>query len=159
MTRKRAVWSFNPTEKEWRLEQTNGDDIDRVTFAAYASAPDLDLHFAVGGATSALHQSENKYYPAWPACTTNDGMTIYNSRTQSLRNRTLEDLAKVSVSMAARKQGWCKYIPVGTKGMLVCHAKVTGPDNGQFLGNIYNAENLEPRLNVCPPHQALCYSC
>jgi hypothetical protein len=55
--------------------------------------------------------------------------------------------------MAARKEGWCKYIPVGTKGMLVCHAKVTGPDNGQVIGNIFNSGDAEPRLNVCFPYQ------
>jgi hypothetical protein len=86
-------------------------------------------------------------------------MTIYNSEAQGLRNRTLEDLAKVSVSMAARKEGWCQYIPVGTKGMLVCHARVTGPDNGQVLRNLFDTEEVEPLLNVCSPHEALHYGC
>ena len=38
ITRKRAIWSFNPTTKEWGLVQTNGDSIDRVSHGAYASA-------------------------------------------------------------------------------------------------------------------------
>ena len=38
ITRQYAVWSFKPTSKEWGLVQTNGDDIDRVSSAAHASA-------------------------------------------------------------------------------------------------------------------------
>lgn len=156
MTRKRAVWSFNPTNEEWSFESTNGYDIDRVSSAAYTSAPDLDLHFAVGGITTVQHQSENMNYPSWAdgltPGTVNSGMTIFNSKTQSLRNRTLADLAKVSDTMAARERGWCKYIPVGTNGTLVCHARDTGPDNGQLLKDV--GDYLDPALQVCPPHQA-----
>jgi hypothetical protein len=145
-------------EQSIRVPMTRGGDIDRVSQAAYASAPDLGPAICCGGATSAQHQSENKDYPPWvrwAAGTINNSIILYNSRTQSLRNRTLEDPAKVSVSTAARKERWCKYIPVGTKGMLVYHASFTGPGNGQVIGNILNGEDIdiEPGLNVCSPHQ------
>ena len=155
ISRRRAVWSFDPTTKEWGLVQTNGDVIDRVSHAAYASAPDLDLHFAVGGVTTIRHQAENNNYPPFNIATVNNGMTIFNSSSLSLRNRTLQDLAQQTSTMPARKQGWCKHIPVGAKGMLVCHARSTGPQNGQFISNLFNSPDQEKTLVVCSPLHAL----
>ena len=50
---------FQPANKERRLVQTDWGDIDRVFSAAYASTPDLGLHFTVGGATTALRQFDS----------------------------------------------------------------------------------------------------
>lgn len=88
MTRRRTVWYFNPTDKEWRLVQQSGGGTDRDSSVDYASAPDLDLHFAGGDITSAQHQPEDKHYPlgsGLSSCMVNNGITIYSSRSRVLR--------------------------------------------------------------------------
>lgn len=154
-SRRQAVWSFNPTTGEWGLVQTNGDYIDRVSQAAYASAPNLDLHFSIGGITTRQHQAENTDYPQFDGAKVNNGMTIFNSSSLSLRNRTLEDLAQQTNTMPARKNGWCTYIPVGARGMLVCHSRCTGPRDGQYIYDMFSSPDEDKTLNVCSPLKSL----
>lgn len=138
ITRQRAIWSYDISSGKWELVQTTGDEIDRVSHAAFTSSQEDNLHFYVGGLTTEKHQTENAFYRPWQAGTLTKAMVIFNSSANTLRNRSLDDLGVVSSTSPWRKGGFCKHVPVkGTKGVLVCHSHFFDSRNGEIVDDVF----------------------
>ena len=143
--RRRAIWSFDVMDQTWDFVSVTGDDFDRTSHSAFCSATSLGLHFVLGGVTTRQHQQENYDYPYWPQGTVSGSMIIFSDGNNTIRNRSLSDLAEQTSNPQTMKGGFCHHVPTPGSGVLISIPSSFGPNVGQFVNNIFSGPLSEPQ--------------